>query len=284
MKNRGGICTYVVSLHVLSILHCLIFKRFQHEFPDDVKAAPVLAPVRMQPMADAKAAVGNLLKRKTVSTVLAERGVLGYWSAFIDDFFGDRSTYLDGSAYFRSVLRKLRRAATKTPQPPPGQPGPAEKPYDPVRQRIKEEIPSSYMPSSVPSQEGSLLAVYLTGDRVNELDLHGFKNFEPLIARVNRVLDSETFECSWLEAQPVKGHEMANGMTDGYNGRWQEWTLENGTIPLSVLKADDIYAANFKLMPATQKMCTSLKKILKRALSIFKGEDDEEDSEDPEDV
>lgn len=153
---------------------------FQHEWTD-LAAAPELAPVKMQPLTDAKAAVKSMLKRNTVRQVLEERGALAYWTQFVDNFFGDRYVYGDGSAYFRSVLRKLRRASTKTSKPPV-EPAVAVKPFEPVRQRIRDTIPSSYMPSSVPPQARSLVAVYLSENRVRELGLDGFRHFEPLIA------------------------------------------------------------------------------------------------------
>lgn len=259
-----------------------IFSLFQHEWPNDT-AAPVLAQAKIQPPLDARAAVGNLLKKDTVRKVLEERGVLDYWRDFPENFFGDRSVYGDGSTFFRSAVRKLRRAATRTPKPPPAPAGAGVvKPYDPVRQKIKNEIPSSYMPSSTPPQVKSLVAVYMTESRWNELGLNGFDHFEPLIARVRRVIDSETFECQWLASQPVHGEAMENGLTDGYNGRWEPWEEEDGTVPLTILHSADIYAANFKLFPDSQKMCGSLKKILKRALNIFKGVAEEDDDMDEE--
>lgn len=227
----------------------------------------------MQPMFDAQSATENLLKRETVRNVLAARGALEYWSTFSDNFFGARHLFGDGSAFFRSCIRKLLKGATKTAELQVlNEAVEIEPEFQPVRLKICDAIPSSYMPSKTPPQVKSLVAVYLTSDRRDELGLSdSFSSFEPLIARVVRVIDDESFECSWLESQPVKGEVLLDGLPDGYNGRWQEWFPPHEDDPsTTVIRMSDIYAANFKLFPGSHKMCGPLKATLKAALSAVK--------------
>lgn len=228
-------------------------------------------------MLDAQSAAENLLKRETVRKVLEARGALGYWERFSDNFFGDRFRYGDGSAYFRSCIRKLKKAATKTPELPPAEHFVVPD-FTPVRLKICDAIPHSYMPSHTPPQVNSLVAVYLTDGRRAELNLSDeFMDFEPLIARVQRVVDDETFECSWMESQPVKGEVLPDGLPQGYNGRWQDWSPPDEHEPLTtVIKLSDMYAANFKLYPGSRKMCGPLKTILKAGLSVFKAQKDDD--------
>lgn len=233
-------------------------------------------------MLDAKSAVANLLKRVTVRNVLEARGALGYWEKFGENFYGDRCLYGDGLAYFRSSMRKLLRAATKTAVLPAVDGCVIEHAFTPVRLKIANAVPPSYMPSKVPPIKKSLVAVYFTDERREELNLsEAFTEFEPLIACVERVIDSETFECSWLESQPCQGEVLPDGMPDGYNGRWRHWDPLNDDDPsTTVIQLSDIYAANFKLYPGSQKMCGPLKSILKSALSVFKvHKEDEHDTE-----
>lgn len=256
---------------------------FQHEWTDDT-ATPCLAAPKIQPMLDAQSATDILLKRETVRQVLEARGVLEYWQRFPDNFYGDRGLYGDGSAYFRSCMRKLLKAATKTAELPAAVNNTDVPEFNPVRLKICDAIPSSYMPSHTPPRVNSLVAVHLTDDRRAELNLSDeFMNFEPLIARVARVVDDETFECSWLESQPVRGEVVPDGLPEGYNGRWQDWLPPDDEEPMTVLNLSDIYAANFKLYPGSRKMCGPLKTILRAALSIFKAElEDRRDAEEVE--
>lgn len=230
---------------------------------------------KTQPVLDAETATANLLKRDTVRKVLEARGVLGYWQNFCGNFYGNRNQYGDGSAYFRSCMRKLLKAATKTAELPAVNAHVDVVPdFKPVRLKICDAVPDSYMPSKAPPQAKSLVAVYFTDDRREELNLSGeFMDFEPLIARVQRVVDNETFECTWLESQPISGEIVPDGLPDGYNGRWQDWSpAEDEQIETTVIKLSDIYAANFKLYPGSRKMCGPLKTILKAGLRIFKTE------------
>lgn len=173
-------------------------------------------------------------------------------------------------------MRKLLLASAKRPVPPL----PAELvatdtdvpklPF--VRQKINEGIPNSYMPHPfAPVRAGSLVAVYLSEDRCNELDLAGFHQFEPLLARVSKVLANGAFESNFLESQSVNGKTRANGLEVGYNGRWDTWQpFEDEDPPVVVLTANDIYASNFKLT-SRSKLSSLLQDELKRSLDIFKG-------------
>lgn len=120
-----------------------------------------------------------------------------------------------------------------------------------------------------PVKVDSLVAVYLTVDRCNELDLDGFAEFEPLIAKVVKVLDNG-FECHFLESQSAQGNSQRNGLVDGYNGRWHTWQpFEDQDPPVVALTAHDIYASNFKLT-SRSRLCLSLQDELKRSLAIFR--------------
>lgn len=130
-----------------------------------------------------------------------------------------------------------------------------------------------------PVKAGSLAAVYLPDVRCDSLGLGGFKDYEPLIARVVKVLGNDTFECQWLVSQPFRGDHEVDGLADGYSGRWCPWKpFEDEDAPLTVLSADDFYATNFKLTPKS-KLSPNLQDVLKKSLDIFKGYADEHAAE-----
>lgn len=243
----------------------------------------------MEPLMEAKKAVDHMFRKPNVVAVLQQYvGAEDYWRNLPDTFFGNRPLYGNGSEYFRSTMRTLLKSATTTP------PLPVEilneiglKPRDHeafVRQKISEAIPSSYMPC--PQSEikvGSLVAVNLSHRRCEELGLHGFDNFEPVLARVSAVLDPETFECRWLVSLPARGEgrNWENGMCDGYKGKWSDWILTDGEpADPSVLRKNDIYAWNFKFMPGSNKLCGPAAAVLKTCREIFVQTALEQDAED----
>lgn len=205
--------------------------------------------------------------------VLDQYGARDYWKNFPDNFFGNRHLFGDGSQYFRVTMRKLVNACTKTP-PLPVQIlddiGQRRRDKDAfIKQKLSEAIPSSYMPSPYSQiKVGSLIAVHLTEERCGELGLVGFKDFQPLLARVCQVLDAENMECVWLVSQPLKGPHCEDGLSDGYRGRWHDWESD-GEVFKTILKTDDCYARNFKLLPGSNRLCGPLAHVLKANLASF---------------
>lgn len=171
-------------------------------------------------------------------------------------------------------MKKLLLATGKRPVPPPL---PAELVDNAppklafVRQKINENIPGSYLPHPfAPVKTGSFVAVHLSEDRCNQMGLDGFNLFEPLIAKVTNVLGNDSFECEWWESQPFRGEDQADGLEDGYNGRWRAWrTRDDVERASSVLSKSDIYASNFKLTPKS-RLSPNLQESLRKSLAIFK--------------
>lgn len=262
----------------------LEFVCFQHEGWSHDSPTPLLAATRTQPLLDANAAVANLLKRPALRRVLDAYGVTKYWEDFVTHFYAERSVFGDGSALFRSMMRKLIAGATQATLPAvAAETSTTIEPDAYIRQKICEAYPTSFMPNYFkrPS-EGSLVAVYLTKQRLSELELVGFRDFEPLIAVVRRVIDSDTFEVSWMEAQPIKGPALDDGLQIGYNGRWTVWGADHVTAaPTHTIKMHDIYANDFKLFDS-KKMSGPLKRVLKKLLAHAKGDNslESEESED----
>lgn len=251
---------------------------FQHEGWDDSSPTPLLVPAKPEVLKEIFSQARRVLTTDTVRWVVEKYGAGDYWRGFVDTFDEDRKKIGDGSEYYRTMMRKLSRAATKSAIPTVEQvveKGPPKKAY--VRQQLVQAIASSYMPNPfAPICVGSLVAVYLTDARCAALDLKGFAKFQPLIARVEQVLDADSFECIWLESQPArqKDGSVPNGMIDGYAGKWSVWYQEDEDgerqIPKSVLTSDDIYAKHFKFMPDSQVMCGPLQATLKKMLETFK--------------
>lgn len=176
---------------------------------------------------------------------------------------------------FSSSMRKLKRASTCVPPPPPpvpvDRPVPAKSRREFVQQQVQESFPTSYMPNDAPVRVDSLLAVHLSLRRCEELGLKGFQKYEPLLAKVVRVVNDGHYECLFLESQPVRGQPHVDGLSEGYRGRWDLWRLDDGTVPSPVLlKEDDIYCSNFKLIPKSDILCNSLKLRLHKSLKAFK--------------
>lgn len=140
-----------------------------------------------------------------------------------------------------------------------------------MQQQVSESFPTSYMPNESPIRPESLLAVYLPITRCDELHLNGFQDYEPLLAKVVRVLDDGHYECLFLESQPVRGQAHTDGLAEGYKGRWDIWRLDDGTAaPSVILQEDDIYCKNFKLLPKSDTLCNALKLRLHKSLRRFK--------------
>lgn len=253
-------------------------KLFQHEGWNDASPVPRLVDVKPEVLDEICKQAAKVLKVETVRCVIEKYGADEYWRKFPNEFLEDRRSIGDGSAYYRTLMRKLAKAATKSVVPTvaaPQEQGPLKKSC--VRQKMAQYIPSSYLPDPfAPPVKDSLVAVLLTEARCMEMGLRGFAKYEPLIARVIRVVDSETFECIWLQSQPtkMKDGEVPNGLTDGYTGKWSVWLQPDDegeeAPPKSIVKSDDIYASNFKLSPDTQAMCSALQTVLKKLLVEFK--------------
>lgn len=219
--------------------------------------------------------MSNMFRLKNVRDVLVNAGADKYWEEFMGTVLTDTEALGDGSRYFHTCMRKLIRASASLPKPPslpvPDRVVEANRSKPSVRQIINHGFPTSYMPHpSAPIKEGSLVAVYITEERCQELHLDGFHSFEPLIAKTIRVVPPNSYECVWLESQP--GNEVVpDGLVDGYKGRWQLWLDDDGEpAPSVVLNFSDIYAANFKLVPGTNRIPVPLKHVLKEALEVFK--------------
>lgn len=249
---------------------------FQHEdWSARTPAAPSIAAFKPEALADMEKSVQNMFRLKNVREVLENAGAEKYWEEFRATVLSDTEALGNGSRYFQTCIRKLTRASAVLPRPPSlpvaDRVVEAHQSKPSVRQKINQFFPTSYMPHpSAPIKEGSLLAVYLTEERRNELNLVGFHAFEPLIAKATRVLSPNSYECIWLESQRVN-ENVPDGLVDGYNGRWRPWVLEDGEPAApAVLKFDDIYAANFKLVPGSDRICFPLKSALKKALEVFK--------------
>lgn len=105
-------------------------------------------------------------------------------------------------------MRKLVRASTTVPPPPPpipaDRPAPVKSRREFVQQQVLESFPTSYMPNDAPIRVDSLVAVHLPTRRADELGLEGFGDYEPLLAKVVRVLDDGRYECLFLESQSVQ--------------------------------------------------------------------------------
>lgn len=221
--------------------------------------------------------VRSLLSLKNVWDVLVAAGADDYWNSFLETILDDMRRLGDGSAYFKTCMRKLRRASAVLEQPAPALPvaDPVQKAKTnpAVRQKLMESIPQSYMPHpTAPIRAGSLIAAYMSANRCKDLGLVGFEKYEPIIGKILQVLGPDAYECMWLESQSVRGVATVDGLPDGYNGKWQPWTLPNGEQgPPAVVCMDDIYAANFKFTPGNDRMCNALKSKLKEMLEIFKG-------------
>lgn len=224
---------------------------------------------------EVKKQAGRVLKVDTVRCVMEKYGVANYWTNFAEKFEDDRRELGDGSVYFRTLMRKLLKAATRSVAPETVEPVPetSQPKKACVQIALTKAIPASYMPNPFAAiKEGTLVAVHLTDARCAELGVTGFANFQPLIARVDRVLDSETFDCVWLKSVKKKD-AGAHGTTDGYQGKWSVWSQLNNNdeeeIPKSVIKSSDIYAKHFQFMPDSQSMCGPLQAVLKKMLNIF---------------
>lgn len=220
--------------------------------------------------------------------VLDTFGVTEYWENFVGNFYAERSVFGDGSQLFRSMMRKLISGATQT-APPPVVVEPGALAFDPdahIRQKICESFPITFMPNLfVRPSAGSLVAVYMPKQRLCDLGLVGFKDFEPLVAVVREVIENDSFECSWMVSQPVKGPALPDGLRIGYNGRWAVWLAENGEpAPTVTLKLQDIYANDFKLSESTKKMPGPLKRVLKKLLAHAKGDTFEGSDESEEEL
>lgn len=247
---------------------------FQHEGWTHDSPTPLLAATRTQPLVDAKAAVKNLLKRPALRRVLDTFGVTEYWQNFVTGFYGERSYFGNGSALFRSMMRKLIAGATQADVPAvAAEPSNYLEPDAYIRQKICEAYPTSFMPNYFKRPSvGSLVAVYLPKQRLLELELVGFRDYEPLIAVVRKVIEPDSFEINWMESQSTKGPPVDGGLLIGYNGRWTEWASEDGSpAPTLTIKMHDIYANDFKLFES-KKMSGPLKRVLKHLLAYAKGD------------
>lgn len=171
------------------------------------------------------------------------------------------------------MMRKLVAGATKDKPRVVVQPTEIRDPDAHIRHKILEAFPLSFMPNEfVRPSVGSLVAVYLAKQRRIDLGLVGFRDYEPLVAVVRKVVDPDAYKCSWMESQPTKGPGFSDGLLKGYNGRWTVWVLEDGTpAPNVTLNIKDIYANDFKLYES-KKMSGPLKRVLKRLLAVAKGD------------
>lgn len=259
----GHIC-FVLHFHVLSHTN---FRFFQDE--DWSEAVPSLVTVVQDVVDHVKERSAKLKRKENVWRVLKQSGADLFWDDFPASFLADLNILGDGSRFFRAAMQKLKKAATSSPVFTPAQPKEQPKPY--IRQVIKSSVPSSYMPNAlIPVTVGSLLAVHLTQARCKELVLDkAFTKYIPLIAKVRRLIDAVTYECSWMESQKLGGHEECpDGLTDGYAGSWRDWILPTGeAAPTTILKASDVYACNFLLLPKTGQLCVPLRDFLKQGLA-----------------
>lgn len=247
---------------------------FQHEGWTDDSLTPLLARTRTQPLLDANSAVTNLLRKPALRRVLDTFGVTEYWAGFVGNFYAERSAFGDGSQLFRSMMRKVIAGARQVAPPPAAVVAEPVLEMDAhIRQKILRAFPTSFMPNLfVRPSVGSLVAVHLTRQRLDELGLAGFRDYEPLVAVVRTVIDRDTYECNWMASQPTKGPALSDGLKNGYNGRWSEWEIEDGMpTPSVLLTVNDIYATDIRLFDS-KIMCGPLKRILKRLLALAKGD------------
>lgn len=243
------------------------FRLFQHEDWSD--AVPSLVTPVQDVVDKVTEQCAKLKRKENVWRVLEQSGADLFWDEFPASFLTDLNTLGDGSRFYRASVQKLKKSATSSPIATVSA-EPKEYPKPCIRQVVKSSIHSSYMPSAlVPVVVGSLVAVDLTEARCKELKLDkAFVSYIPLIAKVCRLIDSVTYECSWMESQKLGGESCPDGLAEGYAGSWRDWIMPNGeAAPTTILKASDVYACNFLLLPKTAQMCVPLRDFLKQALA-----------------
>lgn len=178
-------------------------------------------------LAEVKKQAAKVLKVETVACVMEKYGAADYWRDFSENFENDRNAIGDGSVYFRTMMRKLSKAATKTAAPvaePVLEKMPPKKAC--VQIALSRAIPASYMPNPfAPIKEGALVAVHLSDARCTELGLTGFTHFGS--------------DCqSGAGAGPGDLRVCLVGIATSKKKRWRGQERHDGWVPGSVERVD----------------------------------------------